>query len=180
MPVLRSPIEMEIRTATEDRIDEIAALLLRAYAEFAPEPGDPNRPSWNEYYDNEIPDVRGRWPFTEHLVVIDDDRVVATACYIPDASDERMADDRWPDGYAAMRLLGVDPSARGRGLGKLLTEACLDRARNQPADWFGLHTTHLMAVARAMYERLGFERFPENDIPITESFSVIAYRLKLP
>jgi hypothetical protein len=30
-----------------------------------------------------------------------------------------------------------------------------------------------------MYERMGFSRFPENDIPITDDFVVVAYRLPL-
>ncbi|HVL89991.1 MAG TPA: GNAT family N-acetyltransferase [Actinomycetota bacterium] len=177
--MVRSPIEMDVVVATDDRIDEIASLLRLAYAEFAPPPGDSDRPSWDDYYDHEIPDVRGRWPFTSHLIVVEDDAVIGTACYIPDAADERMAEDRWPEGYAAMRLLGVHPRARGRGIGRRLTEACLARAREQGAEWFGLHTTHLMSVARGMYERLGFERFPDNDIPVSDTFVVIAYRTKL-
>lgn len=170
---------MDITVASEDRIDEIASLLQSAYREFEPGPDEPERPAWTDYFENEIPDVRGRWPFTEVLVVIEDDRVIAATTYIPDASDPRMGEDRWPEGYAAMRLLGVHPDARGRGLGRLLTLACLDRARIDHHEWFGLHTTRYMAVAQAMYERMGFERFPENDIPITDTFTVVAYRKKL-
>ena len=43
----------------------------------------------------------------------------------------------------------------------------------------GLHTTIVMDVARAMYERMGFTRFPENDLPITDDFVVMAYTLPL-
>ncbi|HEX9697664.1 MAG TPA: GNAT family N-acetyltransferase [Actinomycetota bacterium] len=171
---------IEIHTATEGRIDEIAALLQVAYAEFAPDPGDTERPAWDEYYNQEIPDVRSRWPFSEHLIAVEDDRILGAVTYIPDASDPRMNEDRWPAGFAAMRLLAVHPGARGRGLGRTLTEGCLERGRAAGRDWFGLHTTRLMNVARQMYERMGFERFPENDIPITPTFTVVAYRLKLP
>lgn len=177
---MRTPNTFEIRSATEDQIDEIAALLQDAYRELAPPPGRDERPSWDRYFDEEIPDVRGRWPFTRHLIAVADDRILGSATYIPDGSDPRLLNDRWPEGYAAMRLLGVHPDARGRGLGKALTIACLDQAREAGREWFGLHTTRLMAIAQSMYERMGFERFPDNDIPITEDFTVIAYRLKLP
>jgi hypothetical protein len=43
----------------------------------------------------------------------------------------------------------------------------------------GLHTTIVMGVARAMYERMGFMRFPENDFHITDDFTVMAYSLEL-
>lgn len=172
---------MDITIADESRIDEIAALMQAAYAEFAPAEPGPIRTSWDHYFNEEIPDVRNRWGFSEHLIVTGDDgRIRAVTTYISDGSNPGLNEDRWPQGYAAMRLLAVDPSARGTGLGRALTEECLRRARDDDREWFGLHTTHLMEVARAMYERMGFERFPDNDIPISEDFTVLAYRLKLP
>jgi hypothetical protein len=42
-----------------------------------------------------------------------------------------------------------------------------------------LHTTQLMAVARTMYERMGFTRVPEHDFSPVPGFHVMAYRLPL-
>lgn len=171
---------MDIQIADESRIDQIAALMQAAYVQLAPEDGQLQQ-SWDRYFNEEIPDVRGRWDFSKHLIVTGhDDRIIAVTTYIPDGSVPQLNDDRWPDGYAAMRLLAVHPDARGRGLGRALTEECLRLARADGREWFGLHTTRLMAVAQAMYQRMGFERFPDNDIPITDDFLVVAYRLKLP
>jgi hypothetical protein len=39
----------------------------------------------------------------------------------------------------------------------LLTEECIRRARARGARAVGLHTTTFMAVARAMYERSGWD-----------------------
>ena len=53
-------------------------------------------------------------------------------------------------------MLVVDPAARGRGLGRLLTEECIRRARRDGAGAIALHTSPIMQVALAMYLRLGF------------------------
>jgi ribosomal protein S18 acetylase RimI-like enzyme len=77
------------------------------------------------------------------------------------------------------RLLAVHPDARGRGVGRRLTEECLGRARTRGSVAVGLHTTVLMDVARAMYERMGFVRAPEHDFYPEPRFQVMAYRLTL-
>jgi GNAT superfamily N-acetyltransferase len=61
------------------------------------------------------------------------------------------------------RFLAVDPAARGRGIGRALFAACLDRARAAGKRRMALPTTEWMVTARAMYERAGFRREPEGD-----------------
>jgi ribosomal protein S18 acetylase RimI-like enzyme len=61
-----------------------------------------------------------------------------------------------PEGEAYIGRLGVAPNARGRGLGRALTEECIRRARADGARTIGLATRDVMAAARAMYESLGF------------------------
>jgi ribosomal protein S18 acetylase RimI-like enzyme len=57
---------------------------------------------------------------------------------------------------AVIRMLAVDPAARGQGVGRLLTAACIARAQADRAPRIALHTTPEMAVALAMYRKLGF------------------------
>jgi len=61
-------------------------------------------------------------------------------------------------GAAGIRLLAVAPAHRGAGLGRALTERCLDEARARGKPAVVLHTTRAMATAWRMYERLGFTR----------------------
>jgi GNAT superfamily N-acetyltransferase len=81
----------------------------------------------------------------------------------------------WPE----LRLLAVKPGARGRGIGTLLMEECIRRARQAGASALGLHTGDSMAVALPMYERRGFVRTPAFDFNVDGGETVKAYRLEL-
>lgn len=58
--------------------------------------------------------------------------------------------------WATIRMLSVHPIARGRGIGRLLTEECIFRAQRDGAPIIALHTSPVMEVALAMYIRMGF------------------------
>ena len=81
----------------------------------------------------------------------------------------------WPE----LRLLAVSPDARGLGVGRLLVEECVARARRMGAAELGLHTSMSMRVALGMYERMGFVRAPEYDFHPEGGEHVWAYRLPL-
>jgi len=148
-------------------------MMVVAYAEFMP-PDPP--PQWLGYRD-EIRDVRRRLGESTLIVAEEGGRLLGAVTYYPDGSEE--ANGGWPASWAVLRLLAVHPAARGRGIGRLLTEECLRRARAAGRVAVGLHTTHLMTVARAMYERMGFVRVPEFDFFPAPQFRVMAYRLTL-
>lgn len=84
------------------------------------------------------------------------------------------------DGRAGVRLLAVHPDARGQGLARPLMDECIRRAQDGGAKALGLHTTTMMAVARAMYERMGFVRDPARDMEVAPGVTVMAYVLDLP
>jgi ribosomal protein S18 acetylase RimI-like enzyme len=84
-----------------------------------------------------------------------------------------------PVEWAVIRLLAVDPNARGLGLGRRLTEECISRARTDGASVVGLHTVVEMAIAQGLYERLGFVRDPRYDQWPGGNVKILAYRLDL-
>ena len=53
-------------------------------------------------------------------------------------------------------MLVVDPAARGAGVGRALTDACINGARRDGSDVIALHTSPIMTVALPMYLRMGF------------------------
>lgn len=79
---------------------------------------------------------------------------------------------------AGFRLLAVDPAARGLGLGKLLTDACIQLAKDENQIQMIIHTTKAMQIAWKMYESLGFRRSEDLDF-MQESLPVFGFRLSL-
>jgi ribosomal protein S18 acetylase RimI-like enzyme len=65
----------------------------------------------------------------------------------------------WPE----LRLLAVAREARGTGVGRALVDACVQAARSSGARALGLHTSHSMRAALALYASMGFTRTPEHD-----------------
>ncbi|MGZ4129021.1 MAG: GNAT family N-acetyltransferase [Actinomycetota bacterium] len=170
--------DVTIRDARDDELDQVADLLEAAYAQYGPPPESSVElaEAFDEYRTN-IRDVRSRLNESVLIVAEQDGRIVGSVTFYPPSSEG--TGEGWPAGWAAFRLLGVDPSARGAGIGRALTEECLCRARALGATTMGLHTTVVMDVARAMYERMGFTRYAQNDMPITDDFTVMAYRMTL-
>jgi len=78
---------------------------------------------------------------------------------------------------AGFRLLAVTDAARGKGVGKLLTQACINKARQQGRSQLILHTTLAMQTAWKMYERLGFSRSEDLDF-MQGDLGVYGFRMR--
>jgi len=82
------------------------------------------------------------------------------AAWIADVDGERagsvaLVDDGAP-GTARLRILYVDPAARGLGLGARLVGECLDFARGAGYERVVLWTVDVLASARRIYQAQGF------------------------
>lgn len=91
----------------------------------------------------------------EVIVAAEGDRIVGAVAYIPPhAPKAAFFDAAWP----IIRMLVVDPAFRGKRIGRMLTDACLARARRDGASVIALHTSPIMSVALPMYLRMGFAK----------------------
>jgi GNAT superfamily N-acetyltransferase len=144
-------------------------------------------PAAFERYLADLLDLGARSDASRLLVAEQAGRIVGTVTFFEDARNE--GDLGWPAGWAGLRALGVDPAARGRGIGRVLMEACRDRARAAGATVLCLHTAEFMTAAVALYEAMGFRRVPSFDFDAAtfldldmrgeRPIPVIAYRLDL-
>jgi GNAT superfamily N-acetyltransferase len=171
--------DITIRVALGEEIDAARAVLGASYAQYEHSFPEEN---WVPYL-ADILDLEGRAPQSDLLVAERDGAILGCVSYFPPGAKTSYPSDsfseHWPADWAAFRLLGVDPAARGSGVGRSLTQACIDRARGSGAPMLGLHTTRHMSVAREMYERMGFARAPRFDFHPSPEIAVEAYQLVL-
>jgi ribosomal protein S18 acetylase RimI-like enzyme len=163
---------LRIRDARSEELDDVARLILAANQEY--EPLFPPH-AWG-VYERDITDVRGRLGDSELIVAEDDGQILGAVTFYANGAD---SGERWPHGWAGIRLLAVHPDGRRRGIGRALMDECLLRCRQRGILTLGLHTTEIMSIARSMYERMGFVPRPEFDISAGPSMVIIAYSLDL-
>jgi ribosomal protein S18 acetylase RimI-like enzyme len=167
------PGRLIVREARTSELDEVAYLLKECYQEYQKEiPPD----VWESYV-WDIMNVRGRLADSELLIGELDGRLAGSVTLFLDAS--KSAEEGWPRGWAGVRLLGVHPAYRNRGIGRALMNECIRRCRERGIHTIGLHTSNLMAAAVRMYERMGFTRITELDFQPRPGVTVMAYRLDL-
>ncbi|MGC9960928.1 MAG: GNAT family N-acetyltransferase [Acidimicrobiales bacterium] len=150
---------MTIRLARPEEFEAVGEITVQAYLSGRDtELGD---------YELTLRDVAGRAADCSVLVALDDrDEVVGAVTYVP-GPDTVMSG--FSDSEAAgIRVLAVRPDAQRSGIGRTLTEACLDQARADGHPRVILHSTEAMATARRLYEKIGFERRPELDEWVTQ------------
>ena len=129
-------------------------------------------------YADELSDVGRRTAGSEVLVAVDGaGPLLGCVTFVPDHTSP------WAElvepGEAAIRMLGVDPAAQGRGVGRALTAACLERARRLGREAVFLHSTPWMGTAHGLYRSMGFVRVPERDWLPVPDVPLLAFRLDL-
>lgn len=166
---------MDIRDARPDERPAIQALTVAAYQQYrAVMPAH-----WERYRQNIVATVGAPDPAAQ-LVAERDGRLVGAALLYPAGSVFRVPGAApftlpWPE----VRLLAVEPTARGLGIGEGLMRECVRRCRQAGATALMLHTTDMMQAAMRLYVRMGFERAPELDIEPAPGLTAKGFRLDL-
>ena len=155
----------EIRPARPEEHGEVGRVTALAYREFA------DSESWHRYLEV-IADVEARAHVGVVLVAVEDDRILGSATV---ELHDRIEDDDppLPPDEAEIRMLGVDPAERGRGIARAIMDASFEWAARAGKSRMRLHTTQRMRIAQAMYESMGFERLPDRVFP--DGFVLLTY-----
>jgi ribosomal protein S18 acetylase RimI-like enzyme len=160
-------VTVEIREALPDEYEEAGRVVALAYREFVP----PDDEAWHDYLER-IADVATRARFARILVAVEDGRILASATV---EVDERIEDDDPPlePDEVTVRMLGVHPAVRRRGIARALLDEVESIARRAGRSRITLGTTKRMRAAQAMYERLGYRRLA--DRVFSDGFVLLEY-----
>lgn len=137
-----------VRAATESDIPRIQELYLQLA--FTPPPPDETGPSVNEY--REVFNRMTALPGYELIVAEEAGTVVGTTVL---AVLPGFAHGVSP--FAVIEYLVVDEEHRGKGIGKLLMEYCIDRAKEAGCYKIMLTSDNRRTEAHEFYRSLGFE-----------------------
>ncbi len=146
------------------RPNEFAAIADMVAAAYAPIVGDDHR------YMAELRDVAKRAAAAEVLVT---DDLSGTVTFVPHGGP--LAEISTPD-ETEFRMLAVDPSAHGRGVGTALMRHIVDASRGRSGIVCSSRAD--MTSAHRIYERLGFTRAPERDWSPMEGVDLLAFVLR--
>jgi ribosomal protein S18 acetylase RimI-like enzyme len=127
-------------------------------------------------YSAELRDIEGRAAVCPVLVAVDGDgTVVGAVAYVPGPDNPMSELER--EGEAGIRMLAVDPAAQGRGIGRALTVACIERARAEGRTGVALYTEPDNDRAHRLYASLRFVRDPARDWEYEPGERLVAFQL---
>jgi GNAT superfamily N-acetyltransferase len=175
-------VTVRVRAARPDEIDATTHLLATAFEQYRHE-----LPVFDKYMSH-LADVGARMREAETFVALVGERIVGTGTLYPPGRGDayrrgaapEMSPAAWPDEWSGLRLLGVDPAYRRAGIGRLLMDARIRRARELGATAVALHTSRTFDASRTMVERMGWVRMPAYDFYPQPDLCAETWMLALP
>ena len=172
---MSEPNTLVIRDARAGEQDAIVAVTIAAYEQYgAVMPAF----AWEIYRANIVETVTHP-DNGDHIVAEAAGGIVGSVLLISPEHEQVEGIGPQTSDVPEVRLLAVTPQARGLGIGRKLMDECIRRARQAGYPSLTLHTHEMMAVAMALYERMGFVRAPELDFSPMEDAVIKGYRLSL-
>ena len=167
-----------IRNAFPSEFRQIGQLMVEVYSGLNGFPKQEEQPAY--YHTLANIGVFTKKPNTELLVAVSSsNKILGGVLYFRDmqhyGSGGKAPQMKNASGF---RLLAVSPSARGLGVGKALSKACIAKAKEHGNKQVLIHSTAYMKPARKMYRKLGFVRYPKLDFE-QKGLQVHGFRLNL-
>jgi ribosomal protein S18 acetylase RimI-like enzyme len=153
MPATPALPDLLVRDARADEVEAVGRLTLQAYEDADILGVDPR-------YREQLLDAAARADGSHLLVAVSGAALLGTVTFCPHGSSHAeiaRADE------AEFRMLAVDASASGQGVGRALVADCEQRARALGCTRMVLSVIDHNTKAAALYERLGYRRAPERD-----------------
>lgn len=169
---------LQIREARDEEFRTLGQLMVEVYSQLDGFPRPHEQPRYFQMLAN-IGMFSEKKDAKVLVALTDEDEIVGGVVYFGDMAEYGSGGTATREPEASgIRLLAVSAAARGMGVGKALTDYCVQLARQQHHRCVVLHTTEAMKIAWGMYEKLGFGRAEDLDF-MQESLRVYGFRLPL-
>jgi GNAT superfamily N-acetyltransferase len=171
-------MQCAIRDLHQDEFEGLGRLMVEVYSSLADFPTPAEQP---RYYDllAHIGDFARKKDARVLVAVSENGELIGGVVYFGDMAEYGSGGIATTVKDASgIRLLGVDPRFRNAGVGKALTTACIQLAKEQGHSQVILHTTQPMQIAWRMYEGLGFVRSEDLDF-LQQGLPVSGFKLWL-
>ena len=170
--------EYTIQDAPVERFQDIGKLMVDVYSQIE---GFPNKKEFPDYYTMlaNIGDITKNKTVRLLIATSKTGDLGGAVVYFSDMALYGSGGTATKEKNAAgFRLLAVNPNTRGKGIGKLLSKACIQIAQTEKQKQLIIHSTKTMQVAWNMYEKLGFKRSLDLDF-VKGELAVYGFRLVL-
>lgn len=144
---------MKYRKANKEDLDSLMLLGKNSYSEFS---GVLDGEHWEKMFIflDDSQQLKNLLEESTVFVAEEDGVLLGMVYFIRSGKEEGMYKANW----SRIRYLGVLPDQRSRGIGKRLTELCIEAAMTNNESLIALHTSEFMHTARSMYEKMGFQK----------------------
>lgn len=172
---MKGEAEVTIRAARPDERALLLALTLDAYAEYETAMPPGHWPRYRRHIERTFDDLG-----TASQLVAEDEvgAVLGTGLLYPPGESFGGEVTAISADCPEVRLLAVAPAGRGRGVGRALMDACVERAKASGAPGLVLHTMAMMKAARRIYAEMGFAHAPDLDFQPMEDWYVEGFELR--
>ncbi|AHF16623.1 GNAT family N-acetyltransferase [Niabella soli] len=145
--------DYNLRTGTIKDLDQVRDLAINSWSRFQYELMEENRAQLLSGINNEKTYL-GLFDTADCIVCETKDQDIVGMVFLVSSGHPT---DIYPGDWCYIRFLTVSPEHEGKGIGRWLTQKCLDKAKSRGEHTIALHTSELMNNARALYENMGFE-----------------------
>jgi len=147
---------MKYREGNADDVAGLQKLALISYSQFQSTLAEENWSKLKAHITNEslFPNLLNT---SKGFVCEFANEIIGMAFLVPKGNPTEIFQADW----SYIRMVGVNPNFVGNGIGRQLTQMCIDFARSADEKVIALHTSEYMNAARHIYERLGFKQIKE-------------------
>lgn len=166
------------REALPSEFEAVGQLMIDVYSQLE---GFPSKQEMPDYYEM-LANVGNftEKPETKIIVALSSDNTLCGGVvYFANIKDYAAGGkDMQINNASGIRLLAVNSKARGMGVGKGLTRACIQLTLDNNHMQVILHSIRIIKVAWAMYESMGFQRSTDLNFKIHD-LSIFGFRLDI-